>query len=181
MGKMSQRSGVTPETTHSAFSFIVHAFGPAPNEKPLWAILTRQRYTHMALQVGDYIWHQPFRGKGSLYEARPYLGKYLAVPRYWSNIHIELPSGEVPFDVLMAAAKGIYRRKGQPVRSVLRHLHLWPWPAWNCIGPARYMLSTVGIETTKEMPDGVVAEIFTAIQTAQRVGACEQDTDQGSD
>jgi hypothetical protein len=179
MGKMYRRSGQSPESTHPSFSFILHAFGPAPGEKPWWARLTGQRWTHMALQVGDYIWHQPFRGEGSLYEARPYLAQYLAVPRYWSNIHIDIEDDDVPFDMLMAASKAIAKRKGQPIRSILRYCHLWPWPAWNCIGPARYMLSVVGIDTKKETPDGVVEEIFAAIQTASRLGACEQDSGEG--
>jgi hypothetical protein len=174
MGKIYRRSGVTPETTHSAFGFILHAFGPAPNERPLWAKLTRQKWTHMALQVGDYVWSQPFRGRGALYEARPYLAQMLSMPRYWSNIHIE--TDELPFDRLMITARKIHDLKAQPIRTVLRYLRIWPWPAWNCIGPARLMLAEAGIQTKEETPDGLIEEIFSAIETARQVGACEQDT-----
>lgn len=179
MDNLSQRSGVSPDSAYPTFSFVIHGFGPGPGERPLWARMG-QKVTHMVIQVGDYVWSQPFRGKGELYEARPYLSHMLSVPRWWTNVHVELTGENAPFDVLMGASQAIAKRKGQPIRSILRHRRLWPRPAWNCTGPARYLLNAIGIEIQEETPDGVIAEIFAAIQAAPGMGACEQDTDQGS-
>ena len=174
MGKDARRSGAEPESRQITFSYTIHAFGPAPGERA-----RGQQWTHIALQVGDYVWEQPWRGKGVLYSARPYFTEMLSHARMWGNFEVVIENEEIPFMTLMTLAKTIANRKGQPLRNWLRRKHLWPWPAWNEAGPVILMLDACGWKIKEETPDGLIKALVTAAETGERLGACEQDPIEG--
>lgn len=164
MGKRDRLSGLTPESTHPVFAFTIHCFGAAAGMTPWWAVRAGLTYTHMVIQVGDHIWDQPIRGHGKLYLAREWLSEALQYPRLWANFDIESLDGDNDFDWvgMLRASDTMTKTKSQPLRTVLRHLHLWPRRAWNCTGPTILVLRNMGMEIKGETPDAIIREIVEA-------------------
>jgi hypothetical protein len=81
MAKRDSRSGEPPQSSQSAFDFKIHVLGPVAGGTPWWARRAKLRYTHMVIQVDNYIWDQPIRGIGKLYHASEWLTHALASTR----------------------------------------------------------------------------------------------------
>ena len=61
----------------------------------------------------------------------------------------------------IAACKRFEGRRTQRVRSILRHLRLWPKPAFNCCTPVRILVNALFEEEalTGETPDALIDEL----------------------
>jgi hypothetical protein len=144
---------------------------------PWWARKSKLAYTHMVVQVNDFIWDQPIRGKGSLYRAKDWLREALSFRRRWCNMEIEAIEEDNDFSWvgMVKASDTMSRAKGQPIRTVLRYMGLWPKRAWNCTGPAILMLRNMGMEVKGETPDDILKEILSAAEGSSSMANCEQD------
>lgn len=144
-------SGYKPDSGDTIpIGFTIHFLGPDPKRTPWWARRARMGWTHVALQIGNRLWDQPFRGRGKCYMADAWLAEKRP-HRPWLGIDMEVRfeyTGRV-----FKALRRIERCKSQPIRSILRYLGLWPRPAWNCVSPIVEFLRASGSQIEANTPD----------------------------
>lgn len=132
-------------------SVAVLALSPDPERTPWWA--RKLTYSHIVTVCGDVLWDQPIRGEGRAYDTLSWLAAAGGNRRY-SVVRVE--TDDFHPQRWREAAKRIAGRKGQPVRTALRYLGLWPKPAWNCTSPVKELLGAYGIEVEGETPDDII-------------------------
>lgn len=133
------------------------ALSPHPSKTPWWARRAGLRFTHLVLATGGTVWDQPIDKEGS---ARPVLDWWLRAE--CDERTVLMVSMEVTTDRRAAVAKALMSlkgRRGQPVRSVLRHLRLWPRQPWNCISPSRKVAQALGFSGRGETPDDFIEQL----------------------
>ncbi len=138
----------------------VHGFAPVPGKTPRWWRVCRPRWSHIALAIGEpipMIWDQPFRGVGQCYHADSFISDKALPGRHAIVLVIEVDDHDP--EALYTAFRQIEGRKGQPIRTILRYLHLWPRPAWNCASPVRIVLNALDIPVRGETPDALISEL----------------------
>jgi len=102
------------------------------------------------------VWDQPIRGKGAAYDLNSWIDsagrerEYVAITVEVRN-HSPLRWRE--------ACKAVEGKKGQPLRTLLRHLGMWRWVPWNCTSPVRVLLGALDIQVTGETPDAILTEL----------------------
>ena len=132
----------------------VLALAPAKGKTPWWA--RGQRFSHIVSIIADVVWDQPIRGKGRAYDLESWLDS-AGRDRTYVAVTLEVPEHS-PMK-WRAACRQIEGRRGQPIRTLLRHLGLWKWVPWNCTSPVRILLGAMGVTVTGETPDDIIREL----------------------
>lgn len=140
------------EPSKVPFEVVLIFLTPGPRT-PKWC--RRFGFSHVVICFGDIVWDQPIKGEGKLYQKSYYLERKLK-NRVFTAFSVP---GEINPAEMLATLRRLEGRKGQRLRSILRYLHLWPVPAWNCTSPVREILNTMGWPVTKETPDGLIEEL----------------------
>jgi hypothetical protein len=113
------------------------------------------RYSHVAIEIEGWIWDQPIKGTGLCFDRDTYLASKLeGVSREYTEIALWVADHDP--QALYEVCRFIEDRAGQPKRTVLRHLRLWPRRAWNCLAPVRLILAAIGLPTDGETPDAII-------------------------
>jgi len=131
---------------------------PHPAHTPRYHRLSRQKLSHVVVKIGEQVWDQPINGPGASYDVGDWIEATDAARRIAMVMHVG--PQQVDKEAALAAFRRVSGRRGQPVRSVLRFLKLWPVPAWNCTSPARLLLSAYGVDVKAETPDALFEEIL---------------------
>jgi hypothetical protein len=132
----------------------VLALTPSPTRTPWWA--KNLQYSHIILLIGDYCWSQPIKGIGRCYPLLEY-AEQAGTERECCHVALTI-EGYDPA-AFEQSLRRIANRKGQRIRTLLRHLHLWPWKPWNCTSPIREVLNALDIPCEEETPDGIINEL----------------------
>jgi hypothetical protein len=114
-------------------------------------------WSHITMSIGGMMWDQPFRGIGKCYDAKAFLEAAMIGGREIKQIVCSI--GNHDPKLLYDVFRQIEERRGQPVRSFLRAMGLWQWPAWNCTSPVRLVLNSLGVNVTGETPDAIQHEL----------------------
>jgi len=145
------------------------ALEPDPEKTPWWTRKAKLDYSHIVLAIGNVIWDQPWKGTACAYDALVWVLDH-GVKERESSPPSWLARGFHRVDVslddhdpwaFLAACKKIEGRRSQRWRTILRFLHLWPVPAWNCTSPVREIMRALDPEHPLhgETPDAIIKEL----------------------
>ena len=150
----ARENGVEEATNAVPVSIGIIALAPAVGKTPFWA--RKMEFSHIVVIMNDVIWDQPIRGKGGAYDAVEWMD---AAGRERDFVSVTLRVDDHNPSEFRAACDEIENKNGQPLRTLLRALRLWPKPAWNCVSPVKVLLGSIGIELESETPDGIIREL----------------------
>jgi len=154
MSRNTRELGVIENDDDTPVSLGVIALVPAAGKTPFWA--RKLEFSHIVLILNGVIWDQPIKGTGAAYIADEWMD---AAGRERDFFSVSLSMPDHSPEKFRAACKEIENKKGQPIRTVLRALRMWPKPAWNCVSPVKVVLGSLGIELESETPDGIIREL----------------------
>lgn len=160
MGFSAMKSDATP--VHSDLPPVTFMFMcPVPSRIPVWARLAGQEYTHVVTLIGDRVWDQPINAPGACYDAIQWAEAAQLSARH--VMAVTLSSDEADSEAVLDCLQEIAGRKGQRIRTMLRHLRLWPFRPWNCLSPVRKLAAIYGHPVSGETPDDVLEELVAQI------------------
>jgi hypothetical protein len=136
------------------------ALEPLKGKTPWWVRRAKLEYSHIVVCIADTIWDQPWKGTAAAYDALIWLDDHSIEERDWQRIDVVVEDHD-PW-AFIAACKKIEGRRSQRVRTVLRHMKLWPKPAWNCVSPVIEIINALHPDhppMTGETPDAIIAQL----------------------
>lgn len=154
---MDSKSGPSQKPCKRPLTLEVIALEPHGDKTPWWARRAGLTYSHIVARLGEYIWDQPIKGEGQAYHAQEWLDSACAHERGFLTVTLELEDHDPA--AWLASCRMIEGRKGQKIRTMLRHLRLWPTRPWNCTSPVRFLLLGAGCPVNGETPDAIIEEL----------------------
>lgn len=157
---MDTKSGPTAEVLPPQVGVI--GLAPRPGKTPWWVRRAGLKYSHIVLRIGEWVWSQPWNGRGRCVSVEQYLREAGPDRQY---VEVQILVGNHDPDAFAWACDAVAGRKSQRIRTVLRHLRLWPRPVWNCTTPVRYFLTALGLPVYGESPDAIIEELTTGFDS----------------